>query len=312
MVRSRKSAGKAAGHAGPAATRRRQPTPQLHAMMACDTAFRIVARRHLGDLTANHRATCKGERAALHQMRIALTRLRTAILFFSPMIADGQRVQIRNGLKWLNAHLGAVRDLDVAIERLKAINKEKPPASRDYHSWNQRRADGHRYLAQMLRSVRYRRLVKDTSDWIENGPWSIKRGKQAAAERASPIAAYSADKLTRWLQKLLKKSRKLLEMDTEKRHRLRLLNKKLTYSIDCFEELFSDRRFSELKAALKHLRKAQKSLGLLNDDANAHSLAAALRREGDDTPIHFLSPRREKRLLQTAADAYRKLAAPKN
>ena len=52
-------------------------------------------------------------------MRIALTRLRTAILFFSPMVADSQRTQIRDELKWLNAHLGAVRDLDVAIERLR-------------------------------------------------------------------------------------------------------------------------------------------------------------------------------------------------
>jgi CHAD domain-containing protein len=97
-------------------------------------------------------------------------------------------------------------------------------------------------------------------------------------------------------------------MDVEERHRLRLLNKKLTYSIDCFEELFSDRRFSRFKTGLKHLRKAQRSLGLLNDDANAHSLAAALQRDGADAPMHFLGARREKRLLRTAAEAYRKLA----
>jgi CHAD domain-containing protein len=302
MSRPRKSAGIAAGRSRPAAT------PRLNAMMACDTAFRIVARRYLGDLSENHEATCKGDPIALHQMRIALTRLRTAILFFSPMVADSKRAQIRHELKWLNAHLGTVRDLDVAIERLMAINKEQPAAVRDYPSWKEKRADGHRHLARVLRSVRYRRLVKDTSDWIGSGPWSIRRGKRAAGERALPIGTYSADKLTRWQQKLLKRGRKLLKMDVEQRHRLRLLNKKLTYSIDCFEELFSDRRFSRLKTALKHLRKAQKSLGLLNDDANAHSLAAALQRDGADAPMHFLSARREKRLLRTAANAYRKLA----
>lgn len=305
MSRSRKSAGKAAGRSKPAVT------PRLNPMMACDTAFRVIARRYLGDLTANHEAACEGEPAALHQMRIELTRLRTAILFFSPMVADSRRAQIKDELKWLNAHLGAVRDLDVAIERLMAINNEQPRAIPDYQSFNQKRADGHRYLARVLRSVRYRRLVKDTSNWIENGPWSTKRGKLAAGERACPIAAYSAGKLARWQQKLLKRSRKLLKMDTEKRHRLRLLNKKLTYSIDGFEELFSDRRFSRLKAGLKYLRKAQRSLGLLNDDANAHALAAALQRGGADAAVQFLSPKREKRLLRTAADAYRKLAALK-
>lgn len=271
-------------------------------MMACDTAFRVVAGRYLGDLTKNQAATCKGDPAALHQMRIALMRLRTAILFFSPMVADSRRTRIRDELKWLNAHLGAVRDLDVAMER---IDK----AASHYRSWSRKRADSHRLLARALQSARYRRMVEDTSDWIENGPWSIRRAKQATKQRTSPVAAYSADQLARWQQKLLKKSRKLLEMDPEKCHRLRLLNKKLSYSIEAFEDLFSDKRFSGQRDSLKHLRKAQRCLGQLNDDARGHSLAAALQRDGADAHLQFLSPKREKRLLQTAATAYRKLAA---
>ena len=82
--------------------------------MACDTAFRIVARRHLDALNANHEATCKGDPNALHQMRLALTHLRTAILFFSPMVHDAVRDEVRDELKWLNGELGTVRDLDVA------------------------------------------------------------------------------------------------------------------------------------------------------------------------------------------------------
>ena len=133
-------------------------------------------------------------------------------------------------------------------------------------------------------------------------------GKAGNEATRRPIAVYSAGKLAQWQQKLLKKSRKLLKMETKKRHRLRLLNKKLSYSVESFEDLFSDKRFSGQQAGLKHLRKAQRSLGQLNDDANAHSLAAALRREGIRAPMKFLSPKREKRLLKTAAAAYRKLA----
>lgn len=307
-----KPAGKAATRAEPAPPRqRRHSIPRLNAMLACDTAFRVVARRYLGNLTANHEATCKGDPEAVHQMRVALTHLRAAILFFSPMVADSQRAQIRDELKWLNGHLGAVRDLDVAIDRLQAIDKKQPqPAAYD-RSWNEKRTASHRLLARALRSARYRRLVKDTSDWIEHGPWSIRRGKQAANERASPIAEYSADKLARWRQKLLKKRRKLLKMDAEKRHRLRLLNKRLTCSIEFFKDLFADRRFSRHQAALKYLRKAQRSLGHLNDYEKGRTLAAALERDGVRAPSQFLSPKREKRLLRTAAAAYRKLAALK-
>src|ERR1019366_4354780 len=310
MSSSPKSRSKAATRAEPAPRQRRHPIPRLNATMACDTAFRVIARRCLGNLTANHDATCRGDPVAVHQKRIALTRLRTAILFFSPMVADTESKRLRDELKWLNGPLGAVRDLDVAIERLREINKQRPQPRSYYRSWNEKRADSHRLLARTLRSARDRRLVKDTSGWVENGPWSIKKGKQATQDRACPVAAYGAAKLARWQQKLLKKRRKLLKMDAIKRHRLRLLNKKLNYSIELLEDLSSDKRFSKQQTALKHLRKAQRSLGQLNDDARGQSLAAASQRDGAGAPLQFLAldPKREKRLLRTAAAAYRKLA----
>jgi len=290
---------------------RRTPVPRLNPMMACDTAFRVIARRCLDDLNASHEATCRGDPGALHQMRIALTRLRTAVSFFSPMVADVERTRIRDELKWLNGQLGTVRDLDVAIERLKAMDKQRPQAIPHFRSWNGKRADGHRHLARALRSTRYRRLIESTSSWVENGPWTVMRGKQATDERTSPIALYSAGKLTRWRKRLLKKSRGLLGMGTRELHRVRLRNKKLAYSIEFFEDLFPNKKLSRQQTALKHLRKAQRSLGQLNDDANGHALATALQQNGVHAPLQFLSAKREKDLIRTAAKAYRKLAALK-
>jgi CHAD domain-containing protein len=275
--------------------------------MACDTAFRIVARRYLGALNANHEATCSGDPDALHRMRVALTHLRTAILFFSPMVHDEGRDEVRDELKWLNSELGAVRDLDVALDRVKTLDKRRPHATAALGSWNEKRNEGHRHLTRMLNSVRYRWLIDQTSGWIENGQWSMKKGKQAAQERASPVGAYSAAKLEEWEGELLKKSRKLRKMGTKKRHRLRLFNKKLTYSIDALEDLSSDRKFSKQTAARKHLSKAQKSLGQLNDGARGHELASELKEKGVQTPLKFLKPRQEKSLLKKASKAYRKL-----
>ena len=85
MRDSPKSARKAASPAAGTSLHQR-----LNPAMACDTAFRIIARHCLADLAANQPATCEGDPAALHRMRIALTRLRTAIVFFSPMVADRQ------------------------------------------------------------------------------------------------------------------------------------------------------------------------------------------------------------------------------
>jgi CHAD domain-containing protein len=308
----RKSAAKTASRAKPARARQRpSPNPRLNGSMACDTAFRVVARRHLENLNANQDATSNGDSTALHQMRIALTHLRTAILFFSPMVDDEVRNEIRDELKWLNTELGAVRDLDVAVERIKSLNDKRPQALPAFRSWNEKRAEGHRRLARMLGSVRYGWLIEQASAWIENGPWSTTTGKLATKQRAAPIGAYSAEKIADWEAKLLKKSRKLRKMGTKKRHGLRLLNKKLTYSIDSLEDLFADKRFSKQKTALKQLRKAQKSLGELNDGARGHALATELQQNGVQTPLQFLGPKRKKRLLKKAAKSYRRLGALK-
>src|SRR5260370_30406137 len=93
------------------------------------------------------------------------------------------------------------------------------------------------------------------SGWVESGPWSIKQGRQAALERAFPIATYSTGKLTGWREKLLKKSRKLPKLGTKKRQRLRLLNKKLSDSVEFFDDLCPGKSLSTQQAALRPLPK---------------------------------------------------------
>lgn len=100
-------------------------------------------------------------------------------------------------------------------------------------------------------------------------------------------------------------------MNAKKRHRLRLMNKKSCYSTEFFEDLFRNKGLSRQQAALKYLRKAQKPLGQLNDDAKGQSLAVALQRDGVRAALQSPGPKREKRLIRSAAAAYRKLAVLK-
>lgn len=279
--------------------------------MACDTAFRIIARRYLDAVIAQHNATCGGDPDALHQTRIALTHLRTAIRFFSPMVDDAERVQVWTELKWLNGQLGMVRDLDVAIERLVAASGDELAVIAELQSWTEKRAESHRLLARALQSARYRRLIEHTSSWIARGPWSTSRSKEAVKRRATSLAEHAAAQLAQWEKTLLKKSRKLDRLDVEKRHRLRILNKRLTYSIESIEDLFTDKSQAKQKAALKQLRKAQRSLGQLNDDARGRILAKSLNGAGGIPGLHFLDRRDAKKLLRIATAAYRKLGKAK-
>ena len=275
--------------------------------MASDTAFRIIARRHLDAVLAQHDGTCRGDPDALHQIRIALTHLRTAIRFFSPMIDDALRPKVWAELKWLNSQLGMVRDLDVAIERVVAESGDELSVIAELQHWDEKRAESHRLLARALQSARYRRLVEQTSAWIESGPWSTRRSKEAIRLRRCTLSDHATAQLTEWERTLLRKAQKLRKLDVEKRHKLRLLNKRLTYSIESLEDLFADKSLTKQRSILKQLRKAQRSLGQLNDDARGQTLAASLNAAGPEAGIRFLNRKREKKLLQTAATAYRKL-----
>ena len=275
--------------------------------MACDTAFRIIARRHLAAVLAQHEGTCRGDPEALHQIRIALTHLRTAIRFFSPMVDDALRPKVWAELKWLNSQLGMVRDLDVAIERVVAEAGDELAVIAELQHWDEKRAESHRLLARALQSARYRRLLEQTSSWIESGPWSTRRSKEAIRLRRCPLADHATAQLTEWETALLRKAKKLRKLDVEKRHKLRILNKRLTYSIESLEDLFGEKSLTKQKSILKQLRRAQKSLGQLNDDARGQTLAASLNEAVPEAGIRFLDRKREKKLLRTATTAYRKL-----
>ncbi|MBR0986901.1 CHAD domain-containing protein [Bradyrhizobium liaoningense] len=295
-----------AARASPAARRNALPG-RLSPGMACDTAFRIIARRHLDAVLAQHDGACRGDPDALHQIRIALTHLRTAIRFFSPMVDDALRPNVWAELKWLNGQLGMVRDLDVAIERIVAESGDDLAVVAELQHWDEKRAESHRLLARALQSARYRRLVEQTSIWIESGPWSTRRSKEAIRLRRCTLADHATERLTEWETTLLKKARKLRKLDVEKRHKLRILNKRLTYSIESLQDLFAEESLTKQKSILKKLRKAQRSLGRLNDDARGRALAASLNGAGLDASNRFRNRKREKKLLRTASTAYRKL-----
>ena len=280
------------------------PTPKVEpATIASEEAFRTVARQYLHGVTEKHRAACAGDAEAVHEMRIALTRLRTSIAFFSPMVNGDDQERISAQLKWLHAHLGIVRDLDVAVERLRKAGGR--PA--EMKVWKRERAACQRHLTRALRSQRYRRLARDISAWIEKGSWSTKRGKEALDIRLRPIGEFSAERFKQWQKKLVKKSSKLEKVGAAKRHRVRLINKKLTYALDAIASLVPDEAEPARQAALKQLRTAQKSLGQLNDDARYRALAKAVQDGVDATPA-VLGPKRKKRLLHKAAEAYQEFA----
>jgi triphosphatase len=84
--------GVAAVRAAPIALRRE---------MAARDGFRAIARACLRQVVGNVPALCGGDPEGVHQMRVALRRLRAAMSLFKDFLQDLQTAAIKRELKWL-------------------------------------------------------------------------------------------------------------------------------------------------------------------------------------------------------------------
>jgi CHAD domain-containing protein len=279
---------------------------RLSEAMRCETAFRLIVSECLEEVAINHAATSAGDPIALHHMRVALTRLRATIAFYSTMVADAEWTRLKFELKWLNGYLGPTRDLDVAIEDSRGTS-----GARAYQA---ARAASHQQLQRALESDRYRQWFEAMWDWVGSGPWSVRQDRHSALRRASPVSVFHARRLARWHEKLARRSRGLQGMGKNKRHRLRLASKRLRYAIEFSDGALPAEDFSQWRNVVKHLRKGQQILGELNDDEIRRLLATSL----GESPKRAATPHQEQaklhdrkrkgRLLRRAAAIYRKIA----
>jgi len=249
--------------------------------MSTEDAFRVIAGGCLRQLIANEPAMRVGHGEALHQMRVALRRLRAAISAFSNVVADSDWQSIKSGLRWITGALGPARDLDVFVAEvlvpLCAQNPKKPGVIGICRDFQRRRTRAFKEATETIQSARYRRLVLNALEWIEVGPWTKSNDDLLRLRREQPVRVHAVDELARRHRKLRRKGRTLKELTPLERHTLRIAGKKFRYAAEFFADVFpgktNARRCKDSLSALKGL---QNALGGLNDVAVREELASHL------------------------------------
>ncbi|AXF24167.1 CHAD domain-containing protein [Burkholderia pyrrocinia] len=196
----------------------------------------------------------------VHQMRVALRRLRTLMRFF-PLFADRQwQDTFGVDLRWLAALLGTVRDWDVfSTESLPALIAADGGGADWNGTLDAARAQcmtARVELRQALHSARYARL---TLGWLE---WLSTLALPPADGGDAPSLRRHATKRVRRLFGHLYASPSLTSLDTAARHRVRIDAKRLRYALEFFASLASRRTRSE---TVKTLARVQSVLGEAND-----------------------------------------------
>lgn len=272
----------------------------------CATAFQKIAIGCVATIEAHHSSACAGDAEAVHQIRVAITRLRAAVAFFAPIVIDAEWLRLKKEIVWLNGSLGAARDSDVA----KQYARQKRYGAWAQHMIGEALDDSqvrtHRRLARCLRSARTRRLITSMAAWIRKGPW-LRRYQPKDVEA---LPSYCVRELKHWHGRLVRRGRHLKTLGASRRHRLRIKVKRFRYMLEALTEtvaLWSRGKFHNLHRAAKRL---QRTLGEMHDLECLSSLAGGVPQAESGKRASKHPPgyrQRREKLLGAAIAAHRDL-----
>ena len=274
--------------AGRIAPCRRHAAPALPPDRPVSEAFALLVG-HLTEVIL-YEATRAGpaEAEPVHQMRVAVRRLRSAMGLFSRAVHCPELDACKAGLKSLARALGAARDWDVFVAgtaRTVGANFTEDRAVRQLlDAAERRRQEAYQELKRSLASPAFRRLGIALAVLAASRPWEavLQQGLHgqddaAALRQAERLAGTLEDLATRALERRLRPLREpgadIDGLPAEALHGLRLHGKRLRYACEFFAPLFPGRG---ARRFIRRLAVLQERLGHLNDGAVAAGLMAEL------------------------------------
>jgi inorganic triphosphatase YgiF len=253
--------------------------PELSAGMSAGRAFTLVGRACLRHLVANVPAMIGRDRNALHQMRVAMRRLRAAISLFSAVVADDRAEAIKTELRWLAQELGPARDLDTLLfEVIKPLRKQHTNEQglvSISKMFTRKRLKSYRRAQEAGQSARFRTLVLDTAEWVEAGPWSTSEDALMRTRREMPIETYAAEQLSHRRKRIRRRGKRINDLNPQQLHRLRIQVKKTRYATEFFSGVYPGKKSAQQCKKIKSsLMQLQNCLGRVNDIVTHKALFA--------------------------------------
>jgi triphosphatase len=243
-----------------------------------DAALGRILRGCLRHWCANEAAALDGrDPEGVHQMRVALRRLRSALSLFRRLILPERRAWLSGEARRILQGLGPARDWDVFLTGSLAPVLAARPDDRALAALRAAaeaaQAEGHAAVRAAIADPAYTRFLLQLGRWIEAGGWHEDATPQGAKWRERPIVAFADRLLAKRHRKVLKRGRNFAGLTAAERHRLRIALKKLRYATEFFQALYPQKRARSYLEALKEL---QDTLGHLNDVAVAERLVGGL------------------------------------
>jgi len=234
---------------------------RLEPDIAANEAFRAIILSGLDQILGNIAAAEAATPEGIHQLRIGLRRVRSALVLFAPLLEPHAAALFERELKRLGQVFGARRDRDVfclqtlpdAARDLGADRLDRlRPAAEAY------RAAANGPVQEALHGAGLTALALGLAAWCEEGvAHPAHLGRKRMGKR---LRAVAPDRLDRMARKVARRARRA---DTpEGLHGLRKSLKKLRYSTEFVAGLY---RKKAVKRYRKRCAALQELLGTIND-----------------------------------------------
>ncbi len=200
----------------------------------------------------------------VHQMRVAIRRIRSLFRLLRPYFKKGVIRQYNHEFADLAGGLGEVRDLDVLLENLRAF-KMKGKLKDDtfqllLNELERQRQVAREEWAKTLDSRTYQRTIKSFGKWVASPGQDVKALPKGSLEpwqirHVLPGLIYNQLAAVRVYETVLD------TMDMSAFHSLRIAFKRLRYLISLFEPLLG----KQIEQFVDELKQVQDCLGEMHD-----------------------------------------------
>jgi inorganic triphosphatase YgiF len=257
---------------------------RLEPQIPLDDAFAAILRACLHHLLEAMPAAEDGsDPEGIHQVRVALRRLRSAFDLMRSAGSLSKLEALRAEAGWLARNLSAARDWDIfQTGTLPTIARSCPSvAGFDAleHAAEENRTAAYANARKALADRRCARFVLELGGWIEARGWRSDVSPESLGHLAEPAINFAGRLLSERHMKALKRGRRFKSLSAEERHRLRLTIKKLRYAVDFLLPMYGQRKST--RRYFDRLADLQEELGAYNDMATTTTLLTGLRAGAD-------------------------------
>ena len=203
----------------------------------------------------------------LHQMRVALRRLRVVLRMAEKFRADESLSALSGDVAALCVDLGRIREWDVFIAETvqpMCVRMAGHAGLQALLAVSERqRMTCYAGLRDAKQARELQRLILRFALWMNGAYW------QPQEVAAQPVPDFATRRLRKLSKRFAQTGQQLDTLDNMRLHALRILAKKLRYSAEFFAALYDRKKTGSFLAALSEV---QEVLGQINDVAVAHRL----------------------------------------